>query len=133
MVALVLGGLAGCASKPADRIAADRATFEAWPADVQEKVAAGEIAVGFTAEQVRMALGEPSRVVKRTGQGGERTVWDFAASKPGFSIGLGMGGGSGNTSVGGGVGFGSRGGRELVQRVVLADGVVESIEAAAKE
>ncbi len=130
LVLVLLGStlLFGCASKPSDRISANRATYDAWPADVQSKVAAGEIAVGFTEAQVRMAMGDPSRVLTRTGKDGTQTVWDYAESKPGFSIGLGVGGGGGSTRVGGGVGVGTGGRRELVSRVVFSEGVVDSIE-----
>lgn len=124
-------GLTGCASKPADRIAADRATFESWPPAVQQQIAAGKVAVGFTEAQVRMAMGDPARMMTRTVEDGQRTIWEYAASKPGFSLGLGVGSGGGGSSVGGGIGIGSGSRSELISRVEFADGVVESIEQAA--
>jgi len=69
LVALVLA-LAGCATTPADRIAQHRSAFDTWPAEVQTKIRAGQIAVGFTEEQVRMALGDPERVITRTTEQG---------------------------------------------------------------
>jgi hypothetical protein len=84
---------AGCGTPPAaKRIAADRASFDAWPADVRETVAAGRIAVGFTGEQVRMAWGEPDDIVEETTDGEPGAQWIYERNNSGFSIGFGLGG-----------------------------------------
>ncbi len=98
--------LAGCVSTPTARIRADRSVYDSYPLEVQEKVAAGEVGVGFTPDQVRMALGRPDRVATRTTPDGTSEVWSYRDPGPRFSVGLGIGvgGGGGSTRVGTGVG-----------------------------
>ena len=134
-IALLLGifaGLAGCttARTPAERIARDSAAFDAWPADVQQRVRAGEVAVGFTEPQVRMALGEPHVVATRTTTEGETTVWTYRDKSPrvGFSFGVGSGGGG--SGVGLGVGTSTGGTQQPRLRVIFSGGVVTAVERA---
>ncbi len=116
---LVLSGLlllaaAGCASTPASRIQSAREVYNSYPMDVQEKIASGQVDVGFTTEQVRMALGKPDRVASRTTPDGTSEVWSYRDKGPRFSVGIGLGvsGGGGSTRVGTGVGV-STGGRDF--------------------
>ena len=132
LVALVLA-LAGCATTPADRIAQHRSAFDTWPAEVQTKIRAGQIAVGFTEEQVRMALGDPERVITRTTEQGVSLVWAYRHRGPHFSFGMGMAGGSGHSGYGAGVAMTDRAyssGDAL--HVVLMDGKVVSVERAGR-
>jgi hypothetical protein len=91
------------------RIDANRAAFESWPLPVQNAIFDGKALKGMTAEQVRMALGEPLEVLAR----GKDEVWVY---KRGDDPETGSGGGAlGGTSIGigssGGVYIGgSRGG-----------------------
>lgn len=103
---------AGCASTPSSRIQSARDVYNAYPMEVQERIASGQIDVGFTPEQVRMALGNPDRVTSRTTPDGSSEVWSYRDKGPRFSVGvgLGVGGGGGSTRVGTGVGV-STGGR----------------------
>jgi len=121
--------LAGCASTPAERIAGNRAAFSAWPPDVQARVQAGEVALGFTPEQVQMALGEPDHSYTRTTERGTEEVWGYRDRKPRISIGLGVVGGGGSTRVGGATVVNS-GGRyyDDVLRVVFEGGRVTAVE-----
>lgn len=98
--------VAGCSTVDS-RIEKNRAAFNSWPAPVQAQVVKGEIGVGFTPEQVRVALGEPDRVWSRTSPDGTTEVWSYRDRKPHFSFGVGVGGGSFNGSRGtfGGVGI----------------------------
>lgn len=111
------GGLllaaAGCASTPSSRIQSAREVYNSYPMEVQEKIASGQVDVGFTTEQVRMALGKPDRVASRTTPDGTSEVWSYRDKGPRFSVGLGLGvgGGGGSTRVGTGVGV-STGGRD---------------------
>jgi hypothetical protein len=102
---------AGC-STVNSRIRKHQAEFSTWPMAVQEKVAAGQIDVGFTTEQVKVALGEPDRVFTRTTSDGTTEVWSYRDRGPriGFGVGLGVGsvGRSGGTF--GGIGIGTGGG-----------------------
>lgn len=128
LVPLLLLGLAACGS-PASRIRSDQSSFDRYPAEVQEKIRAGQIAIGFTPEQVQMALGKPSRSsVRETGTGSSE-VWSYSESKPGLSFGLGTFSG-GSTSVGGGVSVGSGGSTDEKLRVVFEGGRVSAIEQA---
>lgn len=93
--------LAGCASTPQDRISGHRSTFEKFPAEVQQKVIAGEVDVGFTEEMVLMALGKPGRKFERSDAGGVSEVWVYYKRKPQFGFGLGVSsGGYGGVSTG---------------------------------
>lgn len=60
LLALVLATLApGCASV-GQRIRENQKAYDGLPATDQEKIRAGEIAAGFTPDEVRLAKGEPS-------------------------------------------------------------------------
>ena len=126
--------LAGCNSLDS-RIAKNRAAFDTWPAAVQDKVVKGQVDIGFTAEQVRVALGEPDRVFTRTTADGTSEVWSYRDRGPRFSFGVGVGTGSfgrhSATSVGVGVGTGT-GYRDDEKLGVVFDrtGRVERIEEA---
>jgi hypothetical protein len=116
-ILLVLAGLlllaaAGCASTPSSRIQAARDVYPSYPMEVQERIASGQVDVGFTPEQVRMALGLPDRVASRTTPDGTSEVWSYRDKGPRFSValGIGVGGGGGSTRVGTGLGV-STGGR----------------------
>ena len=52
--------VAGCSTLES-RISAQQAQFDTWPSEVREKIQAGRVDIGFTPEQVRVALGEPTR------------------------------------------------------------------------
>ena len=116
------------ARTPAQRISKDRAAFESWPADVQQRVEQGQVAVGFNEEQVRMALGDPDDVNTRTTAEGESEVWTYRDRRPRLGLGLGLSGGSGGTGVGVGVGTSSGGTQKARLRVVFSQGAVTSIE-----
>jgi outer membrane protein assembly factor BamE (lipoprotein component of BamABCDE complex) len=106
-----LFALAACSTVDS-RIAKNREAYSSWPMDVREKVAAGEIALGFTADQVRVALGDPSRVFVRSTADGTSEVWSYRSRKPriGVGVGVGFGGFSGSRTAAGGVGIGTGGG-----------------------
>ena len=84
---------AGCSTVDS-RIAKNRAAFNTWPPAVQDKVVVGQIGVGFTSDQVRVALGEPDRVWTRTTADGTSQVWSYRERGPRFSFGVGVGMGS---------------------------------------
>ena len=119
--------VAGCQSTPEKRIAKNEAAFAAMPTDVQAKIRAGEVAVGFTPQQVELAKGKPDRVGKRTTAKGEEQSWIYEKRASGLGFGIGVGGGSGG--MGGGVGV-STGGRgpEVGYVVNFSGGVVSSVE-----
>ncbi|HEY1111045.1 MAG TPA: hypothetical protein VGE76_20485 [Opitutaceae bacterium] len=96
---LLLALAAGCSTVDS-RIEKNRAAFNTWPPAVQDRVVKGEIDIGFTTEQVRVALGEPDRVFSRTSADGTSQIWSYRDRGPKFGFGVGVGMGS----------FGSRGG-----------------------
>ncbi len=103
VLSVVAAGLCGCQTFPSDRIAADQAGYNAWPADVRANVRAGRIAVGYTEEQVRVALGEPSLKTQAGDPGNLSEVWVYRREAPRFSFGIGGAGMGGHSAVAGGV------------------------------
>lgn len=120
---------AGCSSV-SSRIERQRAEFSTWPLEVREKIAAGKIDLGFTPEQVLVALGEPDRRFTRTTVDGTTAVWSYREHEPRISFGLGLGIGGGRHSSGrGGVMLGT-GYQDEEQMGVVFDrtGQVSAIE-----
>ncbi|MDB6092944.1 MAG: hypothetical protein JWM32_506 [Verrucomicrobia bacterium] len=128
LFATALGFVAGCAS-PSSRIEKKQSAFNTWPADVQEKVRAGKIEVGFNQEMVAVALGQPDRTATRTTAQGTAEVWIYFDRGPKFSIGLGVGSSSRHSAYGGGVVVGDNGFRDdEFMRVIFNAGRVVAIE-----
>lgn len=122
----------GCSTVDS-RIAKNRDLFNTWPPAVQDKVVVGQIDIGFTPDQVRVALGEPDRVFTRTTGDGTSQVWSYRDRGPRFSFGVGVGMGSFGHRGGtfGGIGVGSDAGYrddEKMGIVFDATGRVSSIE-----
>ncbi|MCX6997884.1 MAG: hypothetical protein NTV49_12550 [Kiritimatiellaeota bacterium] len=78
LVSLALLAAAGCAT-PAARIKAHPQLFASFAPDVQAKVRLGEVALGFSRDAVRMALGEPGRIYHRVTTNGVNEVWAYTA------------------------------------------------------
>lgn len=57
--------LSACATSPERRISRNPELFASFPADVQENIREGRVDIGYTKDMVRLALGEPNRVVTR--------------------------------------------------------------------
>ena len=130
---VLMVGVSGCASS-SSRISKNQAAFDGYPSEVQGKIRAGEVAVGFTPEQVTMALGKPDRVVQRTTVAGASEVWVYLEGGSGLGFGLGLGVGGGGSGVGGGVGVGTGSvGENEKMRVTLTGGHVTAVEQAAKK
>lgn len=118
---------ASCATVDS-RVQDNQAAFDSWPADVQEKVRAGKVDVGFTQEMVRVALGEPDRVMSRTTDRGVAEGWVYMDKSPKFSLGLGLGTVRGSSAFGGGVTMGDDWRDEEVLRVIFEGGRVSALE-----
>jgi hypothetical protein len=136
---LLLSGFAACVlifagcSTVDSRIAKNREAFNTWPPAVQDKVVVGQIDIGFTPEQVRVALGEPDRIFTRTTADGISQVWSYRDRGPrfGFGVGLGVGSFGGRGGSFGTVGIGTGGGYlddEKMGVVFDATGRVSSVE-----
>ncbi|MDE3083813.1 MAG: hypothetical protein KGJ37_01160 [Verrucomicrobiota bacterium] len=132
-IVLLTFWLAGC-STPSSRIGRHQAEFDAWPPEVQQKVRAGRAGLGFTAEQVRLALGDPDRKYTRTTAQGTSEVWAYENHGPTFGFGLGLGTASGSSAYGAGVGVTTGDDRyDDKLRVVFAEGKVVALEQNAKK
>lgn len=75
-LALAAAGLVGC-STPATRIKSNPEVYARLDARQQALVRAGQIALGFDFEAVKLALGEPDRVNVRTTADGETVIWHY--------------------------------------------------------
>lgn len=117
----------GCSTTDS-RIKDNSAAFNAASPEVQAKIREGKVDIGFTEEQVLMALGKPDRRYTRTTAEGTTDVWAYEDRKPSFSFGFGVAGGGGGTMVGSGVaiGTGDRSGDKL--RVIFTGGRVKALE-----
>jgi len=131
----------GC-STPAGRITKNQEAFDSWPVEVREKVRAGQVDLGFTPEQVLVALGKPVRTYAHKSETGEAEIWAYAGKSGkwpvGLSIGLGAGRSSGGywgggSSTGGAIGISTgsygRGAADETLRVIFEGGLVVAVEA----
>ncbi|MEO6874856.1 MAG: hypothetical protein ABI222_08540 [Opitutaceae bacterium] len=129
---LVFALVAGCSTTDS-RVSGHQALFNTWPADVQQRVRAGQVAVGFTPDMVQVALGNADRTYSRTTEKGTSEVWVYEDHSPRFSVGLGVGGVSGSSAVGAGVRVGDDGWRNNEKlRVIFEGGRVVAIESRGK-
>ena len=107
------------------RIKESQSLFDGYPPEVQEKIRAGDIAVGFTPEMVEMAWGEPYRKDQVTGEDFVAEVWTWSRNIPGVGIGMGSGGYyGGNVGIGTGVIVGEGARREDRAQVEFRNGRV---------
>ena len=70
------GFLTGCTT-PAMRIHEKPTVFSQLPPDQQSLVQQGKVAVGFSAEAVRLALGNPDRITIRQTSAARTEVWYY--------------------------------------------------------
>jgi outer membrane protein assembly factor BamE (lipoprotein component of BamABCDE complex) len=75
-LALVALFAAGC-STTASRIRQNPELFAQLDPAQQEMIRRGQVAVGFSAEAVRLALGEPDRFTMRTDADSTNEVWHY--------------------------------------------------------
>ncbi|WP_269524122.1 hypothetical protein [Coraliomargarita parva] len=133
MILLVLlgGFLAGCATSSSTRISKNEALFNTYTPEERKLIRLGEVAVGFDQEQVRMALGAPSRESTVETAEGKQIVWEYRRPKPNLGLGLGIGGGTRGVGLGGGVGIGANTNSSNLQKRIIFDrntGTVSKVE-----
>jgi len=120
--------LAAC-STPQSRVKKHQALFDAYPQEVRDKILAGEVEVGFTPEQVQLALGSPARVYSRKTPQGSQEVWSYGGNGGGPTVGFGFGVfGGGPVSYGVGIGSGGDWYPDESERVVFENGRVVTVE-----
>jgi len=73
---ILLIGLTAC-STPESRIRKNPELFKSFPAEVQEKIRAGEVDIGFTPAMVEIAVDRPDRKYRRSSVTGEVEVWSY--------------------------------------------------------
>lgn len=126
----VLVAIAAACSSPSARIRRQKAAFDAYPPAVQERIRAGQVEVGYTPEQVTLALGKPDRKYVRKTASGAQDVWGYAvgSSRPRMGLNLGMGSWGGRGAMSGGVGVESEAAHDERARIVFEDSRVVSVE-----
>ncbi len=127
LVISILAIMAGCASIDS-RISNDQATFNSWPGDVQKKVRAGQVEIGFTREMTRMALGDPQRIITLTTDSDVTETWVYEEKKSNVSLGLGLGTMHSGSAFGGGVTMGEKWGDREILRVTFDSTKVIALE-----
>lgn len=70
--------LAGC-NTPGARIKKNQALFDTFPPEIQGRIRAGEVDIGFTRDMVDIALGAPNRTYVRRTAAGEVVVLAYTA------------------------------------------------------
>lgn len=63
------------------RIASSPEIFNSLSQEIQQKIRAGQIELGFSEEMVRLAWGRPDRIYTRTTNNGEATVWTYSKTR----------------------------------------------------
>jgi outer membrane protein assembly factor BamE (lipoprotein component of BamABCDE complex) len=71
-----LAVLAGCAT-PQTRIERNPQIFSSLSPTDQELIKQGKVAVGFTPDEVKLALGDPDRIYIRTDASGTNETWSY--------------------------------------------------------
>jgi hypothetical protein len=120
--------LAAC-STTSGRIRERQEAFDRYPERIQHNLRSGIIEVGYTAEMVYIALGDPDRKAEVVTGESISEVWTWWRSSPGIAIGLGGWNSLGShVGLGTGVSFGERARREAEAVVVFRSGVVHLFE-----
>lgn len=118
---------AGCAGPSlADRIDDGMRDFDSWPAEVQKQVRSGNVEVGFSKPQVRMAWGEPDHIQGNLAGVGDSELWLWEKKTPQLGIGVGVGTMGRRNGVSGSVGTLVGGDVRVKREVMFKDGVVVS-------
>lgn len=121
--------LAGCQSYPSDRISARQAEFNSWPPDVQAQVRQGLVQIGFTPDQVWMALGDPQTKTMAGPPGDVTEVWVYHRRAPVFGFGIGGASFGRHSALAGGVSVnGLRLGQDVDGEVVFTNGRVTNLQ-----
>lgn len=63
------------------RINSNLEVFNSFSTEIQQKIRAGQIEIGFTEEMVRLAWGAPDMSYTRTTDKGDATVWTYSRTR----------------------------------------------------
>lgn len=137
--AALLLAAAGCSTTatPEGRIERNQAFFDSLPVAVQARIRGGQTDIGFSADETRLAMGEPRRKFVRRTEEGTTEVWVYTALEQGYERQhvdfAGVPDGRGGRLTGGGYVNTLREKEVPLARVELRDGVVVAIETPADE
>lgn len=116
----LLSGFLGCANSQNTRISRNEALFNSYTPTERKLIRMGEVAVGFDQDQVRMALGQPSRERSLGTATGKQIVWEYRALDPKVGVSLGGSVGTRGSGVGARTGVGlSPNQTKLLKRIVF--------------
>lgn len=112
--------LVGCGTTQNQRISKNEALFNTYTPMERKLIRMGEVAVGFDEEQVRLALGRPSRETTIDTAAGKQIVWEYREISPALGLSVGGGIGTRRSDVGVGTGVGvSPNQTKLLKRIVF--------------
>ncbi len=109
-ISIVLAAALAACQSPATRIKKNQAAFDAYPPAVQKEIREGRAGIGFTPEQVSMAIGKPDRIYSEKTAAAAYEVWEYGVgggSSVGFGLGMSSYGNGGGSAYGTGIGVSS--------------------------
>ncbi len=77
VVLAVVALLFAACSTPSARIKRNQALFDTLPAAEQALIREGKVAIGFTPDMVRLAVGDPDQRWVRTDAAGRSEIWSY--------------------------------------------------------
>jgi hypothetical protein len=90
LIVLLVSALPACESAQT-RIKHSPETFASYSPQVQGLIRTGQVSVGFSTDQARMALGRPDWVFAETTAAGAREVWVYGVGVSMVGYGYGFG------------------------------------------
>lgn len=85
---LLLGVLLGGCASPNTRITRNQAAFDQLAPAEQALIREGKVAIGFTFDMVRLAVGDPDQRWSRTSAAGTAEVWTYATYESSLGVPL---------------------------------------------
>ncbi len=87
IVAAIALALLGSCATPESRINEHPEIFSQASAEEQALIRKGEVALGFTSDFVRLAMGNPDGITERTDASGKETIWHYTEIEvaPGYA------------------------------------------------
>ena len=130
----------GCASTPSKRIQQNQELFNTLPIEDQARIRGGQIDLGYTADMVRIAIGDPQRALTRRTNAGDIVVWIYTDTARRYErqrddiVGLSLSGPGSMRSASGSAWINVLQERETIRlRVEFIHGRVSAIEEAVRD
>jgi hypothetical protein len=78
VLTVAAGLIGGCtSSQQMSRIDKNRDIYETWPLEIRQAVLDGKAEPGMTPEMVRVSLGEPTEITRRSNDPGADEIWIY--------------------------------------------------------